>query len=111
MTLGSVQVGGDKGTVVSLLLYGRTGSISSTINDPGVKVYSVRNNAGGTTVYLVGTAEAINRNTKYLSYRGNDPYLTASLFATINGRSVNYGQTEVKITKITARIMPLLPVA
>ena len=111
LPLGSVQVGGDRGTVVSLMFYSRTGAITSTIKDPAVKVYPVRNATGGTTVCLVGTAEAINRNTRYLSYRGNDPSLWASVFATINGRSANYGQTEVKITRLTARIMPLFPVA
>jgi hypothetical protein len=96
-----VQVGGDKNTVVSLSITARSGSIASMINDPAVRVSFVRNFTVGTTVYLVGTAEAINRNTRNLSYRGNDSSLSISLLATINGRSNNYGQANVGITRIT----------
>lgn len=111
MSLGSVQVGGDRGTVVSLMCYSRTGTITSAIRDPAVRVYSVRNTTGGTTVCLVGTAEAINRNTRYLSYKGNDPSLWVSVFAKINGRSANYGQTEVKIKRLTIGTRSFVPIA
>jgi hypothetical protein len=101
LPLGSVQVGGDKNTVVSLSITARSGSIAFKINDPAVRVSFVRNFTVGTTVFLVGTAEAINRNTRNLSYRGNDSSLSISLRATINGRSNIYGQANVGITRIT----------
>jgi hypothetical protein len=100
LPLGSVQVGGDKNTVVSLSITGK-GSIASMIRDPAVRVSFVNNVTFGVTVYLVGTAEAINRNTRNLSYRGDASSLSVSLCATINGRSYNCGQANVGITRVT----------
>jgi hypothetical protein len=99
LPLGSVQVGGDKNTVVSLFISGK-GSIASMIRDPSVRVSFIHSPNAGVTVCLVGTAEAINRNTRNLSYRGDATVLSVSLSATINGRFKNYGQANVRITRI-----------
>jgi hypothetical protein len=99
LPLGSVQVGGDKNTVVSLFINGK-GSIASMINDPAVRVSFVHNVTLGVTVCLVGTAEAINRNTRNLSYRGDASLLSLSLCAKIKGVSYNYGQAYVRITRV-----------
>jgi len=111
LNLGFVGVSGDGATVASLAIFSRKGTISSTITDPAVKVYVVKNTSGGVTAFLVGSIDAINRNTKYLTYRGFDSILSLDLGATIGGVSRNYGQRSLVLVRVSPGNNPILRVS
>jgi hypothetical protein len=107
INLGWAGVAGDGVTAATLVIFSRKGTISSTINDPALKVYIARNTSGGTTALIVGSVAAINRNTKYLTYAGEDSSLSLDMAATIGGVSRNYGQKSVLLTRISTS--PIFP--
>jgi hypothetical protein len=99
LSLGCVGLTGDNSTVVSMAIFSRNGVITSRVVDPAVRVYVVRNTSGGTTAFLVGSIQAISRNTKNLSYSGNDSKLVVDISACIGGVCRNYGRHELELVR------------
>jgi hypothetical protein len=78
---------------------GRGGTITSTINDPGVIVRTMRNSAGGTTLYIGGPAAAVNRNMKFLTYRGNESGIRVELFVCNATSCTRYADVRIPIRR------------
>lgn len=97
--LGSVRLGGGN-TVVTLVVFARTGVLQSAVRDSQVQVRSVRNKWGGTTLNMVGTATAIDRNLRHITYQGNDPSINIQIAA--NRR--NWGSHDIALVRETPSV-------
>lgn len=82
-------------TTVSLVVFARTGVLQSSVRDSQVQVRSVRNKWGGTTLSMVGTAAAIDRNLRYITYQGNDSSINIQIAA--NRR--NWGSHDIALVR------------
>lgn len=100
VNLGAVRVAGDSTTSITLLVFARTGVLQSTVRDSQVQVRSVRNKWGGTTMTMVGTAAAIDRNLRHITYQGNDPSINIQIAA--NRR--NWGFNDIVLVRETPSV-------
>lgn len=107
VSLGSVALTGDGSQAVSIAIFSRTGVITSRIRDPEVRVHVVRNTSGGTTAFLSGSILAISRNTKNLTYSGDDSKIVVDLAACIGGVCRNYGRHDLELVRSQLRVLPL----
>ena len=94
LSLEGVRLSGSS-TAVSLVVFARTGVLESAVRDSQVQVFSVRNRWGGTTLSMVGAAAAIDRNLRYITYRGNDSSINIQIAA--NRR--NWGSHDIALVR------------
>jgi hypothetical protein len=78
---------------------GRGGTITNTINDPGVIVRTMRNSSGGTTLYIGGPPSAVNRNMKFITYRGNESAVRVQLFICNATSCTQYADVRIPIRR------------
>lgn len=100
VNLGAVRVAGDSTTSITLVVFARTGALQSTVRDSQVQVRSVRNKWGGTTLSMVGTATAIDRNLRHITYEGDDPSINIQIAA--NRR--NWGSHDIALMRETPSV-------
>lgn len=65
-----ITVGGDGSKRITAWISAPTGQLWYSGNDRSIQISSVRNTRGGTTLTLVGTAAALNKNFGFVLYRG-----------------------------------------
>lgn len=91
-----VQIGGNNETRVTFVIScSSLGTFYYNGRDPAVQLFLTKNPRGGTTVTLIGTRAALNRNLVHLVYKGASDTLSAQIAA--NGR--NWGIGTVRVVK------------
>lgn len=88
----SMSVSGDS-VPTTFTFFSRTSTFQSTITDPEVKVYTIKNIWGGTTLSVVGTPSALARNFRYISYKGNE----SSVSVQVSANNQNFGSWTVNL--------------
>lgn len=100
--LGGISVLGDRKNVVTFVVFSRTGTLSSSVNESGLLAYVIKNKAGGTTLIMRGTADAITRNLRNVSYRGSE----ASLSIQMAHNNRNVADVKVPLLSTSSRPVP-----
>lgn len=93
--LGAVRIGGNNETKVTAVFYCVSGVVGYSGRDPEIQVFSTRNSRGGTTMFLVGTTAALNRNFRSVYYLGKDDKISVQIAA--NGR--NWGTGDILLVR------------
>lgn len=83
--LGFLGVSGDYNALITVSVFARTGSFTSRITDPAVKVAHGLPSGGGRTIFLIGSPQSVSRNMRFVTYTGNDAGLDFTLNARLAG--------------------------
>ena len=77
--LEGMSLAGDQDLVALVVVFSRTGTLESRVDDPSILSYVIRNKAGGTTLIMRGTLADLSRNFHNTFYTGNEDSLSVQM--------------------------------
>jgi hypothetical protein len=77
--LAGMSFGGDQNLVALVAVFSRNGKLESRVDDPSVMSYTIKNKAGGMTLFMKGTLADLSRNFHKTFYTGNESTISVQM--------------------------------